>query len=78
VNPASKNNYLMVTVSDTGVGISKENLQKLFTPFFTTKKEGAGLGLMITHEIINQHKGNIKIESKLGEGTKFVIELPIT
>ncbi len=65
-----------ICVKDNGQGISEENLRKLFTPFFTTKKEGVGLGLSITQEIINQHKGSIKVESKVGEGTTFIIGLP--
>jgi signal transduction histidine kinase len=68
---------VLICIKDNGCGIPEENLGKLFTPFFTTKKEGVGLGLVIAQEIIKQHKGNIRVESKLGDGTRFVIELPV-
>jgi signal transduction histidine kinase len=68
-----------ILVEDTGCGISKENLKKLFTPFFTTKKmgEGTGLGLAITYGIIKMHSGQISAESTVGKGTTFRIELPL-
>lgn len=78
LNPESKNSYIEVVISDTGPGIPPEILDKLFTPFFTTKKEGTGLGLIITQEIIKQHKGKIEVESKVGKGTTFVIQLPVS
>lgn len=61
----------------TGCGIAEENLKKIFHPFFTTRKDGTGLGLSICQMIINEHKGNISAESKLGEGTTFTILLPL-
>ena len=67
----------LICVQDNGRGISEENLKKLFTPFFTTKKEGVGLGLIITQEIIENHGGKIKVESKMGEGTTFIVKVPI-
>ncbi|MGD8740285.1 MAG: ATP-binding protein [Desulfobacterales bacterium] len=65
-----------IIVSDTGKGMSKDDLDKIFDPFFTTKDEGTGLGLAITHGIIEQHKGAISAFSKLGRGTVFTIKLP--
>jgi two-component system NtrC family sensor kinase len=67
-----------VEVQDTGVGISKENMRSLFTPFFTTKKEvkGVGLGLAVSHGIIEQHKGRIEVESEEGKGSVFRVILP--
>lgn len=64
---------------DTGIGISKENQNKVFTPFFTTKSigKGTGLGLAISYGIVKMHKGNIKFYSEEGKGTKFIITLPI-
>jgi PAS domain S-box-containing protein len=64
---------------DDGTGISKENMDKIFNPFFTTKEvgKGTGLGLSICHGIITQHKGRIYAQSQLGKGATFVIELPI-
>ncbi len=73
-----KNNaYVDVTVSDSGVGISKDNLKKLFDPFFTTKYGGTGLGLTISHSIINGHRGFVDVSSEVGKGTTFKVSLPI-
>jgi PAS domain S-box-containing protein len=71
--------YLNLTFSDTGVGIKEENLVKAFEPFFTTKKEGkgTGLGLWVSYGIVKSFQGDIKIESKINEGTSFIIKLPI-
>jgi len=68
---------IIIKFEDTGVGIPEKNLKKIFKPFFTTYKEGTGLGLSICQNIINEHKGNISVESKLGEGTIFTIFLPL-
>ncbi len=70
---------ILVRFSDTGAGISKENLDKVFQPFFTTKgaDKGTGLGLPICRKIIFQHKGEIRVESEVGKGTTFIIELPV-
>jgi signal transduction histidine kinase len=74
----NENQFLQVSVSDTGSGISEENIEKLFTPFFTTKKsEGSGLGLMTCHHIIDDHRGTIEVKSELGKGTTFNIQLPL-
>jgi signal transduction histidine kinase len=70
---------MRISFLDTGPGIPKENLQKIFEPLFTTKKrgEGTGLGLSICYEIIKKHKGDIFVASDQGKGACFVIELPI-
>ena len=70
---------LKLEVQDTGCGISEENVRKLFTPFFTTKQEGKGigLGLAVTYGIIQRHQGRIEVQSKEGEGTTFTIYLPL-
>jgi signal transduction histidine kinase len=70
------NKKVCIDIKDTGVGISEENLKKLFAPFFTTKEGGTGLGLAITRRIVEEHKGEVKIKSKVGEGTTFTVELP--
>jgi PAS domain S-box-containing protein len=69
-----------LTFSDTGMGIKEENLNKVFEPFFTTKKEGrgTGLGLWVSYGIVKSFQGDIKIKSKLNEGTSFIIKLPIS
>jgi two-component system NtrC family sensor kinase len=66
-----------IKFTDTGVGISKENMKKLFTPFFTTKEKGSGLGLAVCYGIIEKHKGRIEVESEEGKGTTFTIKLRI-
>jgi signal transduction histidine kinase len=69
-------NDIIVSFLDTGCGINPENLNRLFTPFFSTKEEGVGLGLALAYQIISSHKGRINIESKLGQGTEIVVRLP--
>jgi len=71
-------NSVVVSVSDTGCGIPKENLDKLFTPFFTTKQigKGTGLGLAVAYGIIKMHHGSIEVRSTVGKGTTFEIALP--
>jgi two-component system NtrC family sensor kinase len=68
---------LKIDVQDTGCGIPKENMRKLFTPFFTTKEKGkgVGLGLAVAHGIIERHKGKIEVQSEVGKGTTFSIYL---
>lgn len=72
-------NDICITVSDNGKGIPKSELNKIFEPFYTTKGvgKGTGLGLSIAYGIIKNHKGTIKVESKVGQGTTFIIKLPI-
>ena len=69
----------VVTVSDTGQGMSKENLEKCFDPFFTTKEpdKGTGLGLSTTYGIIKEHGGEIQVQSKVNEGTTFSLYFPL-
>lgn len=70
--------FFHAAIEDTGVGISQENLQKLFNPFFTTKKnEGTGLGLMMCRHIIDEHRGSIDVQSELGKGTTMTVHLPV-
>jgi len=73
----TQKNTVRIDIKDTGVGIPKENLNKLFTPFFTTKEKGkgVGLGLSVVHGIIGKHKGKIDVESEPNEGTTFTIYL---
>ncbi|HEY9074030.1 MAG TPA: ATP-binding protein, partial [Desulfobaccales bacterium] len=69
----------VVDVSDTGVGIAPENLGRIFDPFYTTKQtgKGTGLGLAVSYNIIKDLKGEISVESQVGEGTTFRVRLPL-
>lgn len=71
--------HVQVHISDTGCGISEENLTKIFDPFFTTKGvgKGTGLGMNIAYNIIQKHRGDIRVKSRVGEGTTFIISLPV-
>ena len=64
-------------VTDSGCGIPSEDLERVFIPFFTTKQQGTGLGLAVCQRIIHNHSGSIYPESRLGEGTAFVVQLPL-
>jgi len=68
--------YIRVIISDKGVGIPQEHLDKVFDPFFTTKPRGSGLGLSTAYSIIKNHNGLIRVESRQGGGTTFIIYLP--
>jgi len=69
--------YVVVSISDSGVGIPPEDLSKIFNPFFTRKADGTGLGLPITQRILHQHSGIIDVESSVGVGTTFYVKLPV-
>ncbi len=79
IKSSVENDFVIITFSDTGPGISDDNLNKIFEPFFTTKKEGkgTGLGLWVSYGIVKSFQGEIKVSSKLGKGTTFTIKLPI-
>ena len=66
-----------ITISDTGCGIEEEEMDRIFTPYFTTKSKGSGLGLAISQKIIEDHHGLLKIESSPGEGTTMIVSLPL-
>jgi two-component system, NtrC family, sensor kinase len=69
-----------VFVSDNGVGIEPEHLKRIYDPFFTTKgpKHGTGLGLAVSYGIIQEHSGTMNVESEVGRGTTFRIDLPLS
>ena len=69
--------WLRISFTDTGTGISKENLQKVFEPLFSTKAKGIGLGLAVSRSMILEHGGDIDVKSSEGEGTTFTIRLPV-
>ncbi|HEX2275827.1 MAG TPA: ATP-binding protein [Candidatus Tectomicrobia bacterium] len=68
--------FVWISVTDTGTGMTPEQLDSLFTPFFTTKEKGTGLGLALTHKIIEEHQGYLHVESQFGVGSTFTILLP--
>jgi two-component system nitrogen regulation sensor histidine kinase GlnL len=72
-----KRQLMVVKVGDTGPGIKQEHLQDIFTPFFTTKDRGVGLGLALSYQIVQEHLGTIRVESQEGEGTTFSVYLPL-
>jgi two-component system nitrogen regulation sensor histidine kinase GlnL len=72
-----KHQLMVVKVSDTGPGIKQEHLQDIFTPFFTTKDKGVGLGLALSYQIVQEHLGTIRVESQEKEGTTFSVYLPL-
>jgi len=68
--------WVKLTVTDTGAGISREDLEHVFDPYFTTKQTGTGLGLAIVHKIIEAHRGEVRAESEVGRGTTVSVLLP--
>ena len=71
------NDQAVLQFTDHGMGISEENLGKIFFPFFTTKTEGTGLGLSIVHKILEQHNASVEVESEEGKGTTFTLKFPM-
>jgi len=69
-------NHVIVEVSDTGSGLTREECERIFTPYYTSKQHGTGLGLAIVQSVVSDHEGRISVESEPGHGTTFVIELP--
>ena len=68
---------IRIEVADEGIGIREEDKDKLFFPYFSTKKEGTGLGLAIVNSIISKHRGYIRVQDNKPKGTQFIIELPL-
>jgi len=77
LNTFRKEDRVHIQIQDNGVGISEENMAKIFEPYFTTKDFGSGLGLTVVFKIIKEHGGEISLKSKEGEGTTFTISLPL-
>jgi len=79
IETSADSDVVYITVTDSGIGMDEQIIKQIFVPFFTTKdvNEGTGLGLAVVHGIVSSHGGQIKVNSKLGEGSKFEIQLPI-
>ena len=75
-NGSTERQYISVIITDNGIGMSTDNLAKVFNPFFTTKDKGTGLGLAISHNIIKAHQGTIDAASEEGKGTSFTVKIP--
>ena len=67
---------VLIKISDNGPGISKEAMKEIFKPFYTTRKNGTGLGLAVVNEVVTAHSGHIRVNSEVGKGAEFVISLP--
>jgi len=76
IRTATREDTVRIEVGDTGTGLTKEECERLFTPYYTTKKHGTGLGLAIVQSVITDHGGTIGVESTPGQGATFIIELP--
>ncbi|MDD5688179.1 MAG: PAS domain S-box protein [Elusimicrobia bacterium] len=72
-----KKEFIVLTISDNGVGIDEKDIEKVFDPFFTKKPKGTGLGLTICNELVNLHNGEIKIQSTKGKGTVLTLKIPV-
>jgi signal transduction histidine kinase len=70
--------FAHIEISDTGVGLTREEWERLFTPYYTTKQHGTGLGLAIVQSIVSDHGGRISVRSQKGKGTTFTMEIPKT
>jgi signal transduction histidine kinase len=68
---------ITLSVSDTGSGLTREECERLFTPYYTTKQHGTGLGLAIVQSVVSDHHGKVQVESEPGRGSTFRIELPL-
>jgi len=77
ITSRESNANVEITFADTGIGMTKEIMEKIWTPFFTTKAKGMGLGLPICKRIVEAHEGNISVESTVGKGTAFTVTIPI-
>jgi signal transduction histidine kinase len=79
IGAGARSGRVNIEVSDTGVGIPREHLGKIYDPFFTTKPrgKGTGLGLSLTYGIIKEHAGTLTVDSRPGQGSRFTVSLPV-
>ena len=76
--PEMEGKAVKITVKDKGIGIAEENMLKIFDPYYSTKKDGSGLGLAMVYSIVTKHGGSVQVKSELGEGTTFFVYIPAT
>jgi signal transduction histidine kinase len=72
----NENDHARISIADTGSGLTPEEIERIFTPYYTSKQHGTGLGLAIVQSVVSDHKGTISVHSETGRGTTFVIDLP--
>jgi two-component system sensor histidine kinase HydH len=77
VSTEKENDHIMISLQDTGPGMTDEEIEKIFKPFYTTKTRGSGLGLAIVDRIVKEHNGEIEVDSEYGKGTIFTIKIPV-
>lgn len=77
INLERKDNYALVKIKDNGIGMTKQQIDRLGTPYYSTKEKGTGLGIMTVYSIVKLMKGNVIVDSKVGEGTCFTLEFPL-
>lgn len=77
ISPTAAKQFARVSIADQGSGMDQGTRERIFEPFFSTKKRGTGLGLAIVKQIVEQHDGEISVESEAGKGTRFIIDLPL-
>ena len=75
-DPAETKVSVFMEIVDTGCGIESDHIERIFNPFFTTKSDGVGLGLSISSRLVEENGGTIMVESELGQGSKFILQLP--
>jgi signal transduction histidine kinase len=72
----SEDSKILIEIADSGSGLTPEECERIFTPYYTSKQHGTGLGLAIVQSVVSDHGGRVRVQSELGRGTTFVIELP--
>jgi signal transduction histidine kinase len=77
IETIARDEHVEIKISDNGIGIPAEDLNKIYNPYYTTKKRGFGLGLSLVHSVIYKHSGKISVKSEKGKGTEFVIIMPV-
>ena len=77
VDVSEQKNLIMIKIKDTGIGMTDEEASRLGKPYYSTKKQGTGLGMLMVYSTIHKHRGHIDVDSKKGKGTSFTITIPV-